>query len=81
LFTDGRALIFGADGNVYALLTLLFFGIIVFLQRQSMDGKVSILIPACILSFHLSSNPLLKLLFVLIMGAIVFFALRKLNQG
>ena len=74
---------FGAlvgDPFLIGIVFLLFFFMFVIMQGVSIDVKIAVLIPAVILSFLFI--PFLAVLFAIIVGFLIYLALKKaINQG
>ena len=68
------------DPIILGLLTFGFFLGFVAMQGQRLEGKIFVLVPALILSLAFMP-PVVTILAGLILGGILYLALRKLNSG
>ncbi len=68
------------DPVFLGLLVIAFFFIFVLLQNLRFDGKLVVLIPACLLALAFFMDNLLLLLFALALSLVLFYAFYRLFQ-
>lgn len=68
------------DPIVLGLLTFGFFLGFVLMQGQRLEGKIMVLVPALLLSLAFMP-PVVTIVSGLVLGGILYLALRKFNSG